>query len=90
MSGSIYDPQRLLIVKRKKEGRKREEQGREMLNHRSAEDTQTLKGTADHTMLLPISRIKEWPKSLTSLIKTQFPFQIQTNMICLWNLKEAS
>lgn len=70
MSGNIYDPQRLLIVKRKMEGRKREEQGEEMLNHFNAEDTQTLKGTADLTMLLPISRIKEWTKSIQSIIKS--------------------
>lgn len=51
MSGSIYDPQRLLIVKRKKEGRKREEQGGEMLNHLQAENTHTLKGIIDLSML---------------------------------------
>lgn len=51
MSGSIYDPQRLLIVKRKKEGRKREEQGGEMLNHLQAENTHILKGIIDLTML---------------------------------------
>lgn len=51
MSGSIYDPQRLLIVKRKKEGRKREEQGGEMLNHLQAKTTHILKGIIDLTML---------------------------------------
>lgn len=67
MSGSIYDPQRLLIVKRKKEGRKREEQGGEMLNQLQAENTRILKGIIGRAML------KSDQKSEMFMIKTQFP-----------------
>jgi len=45
MSGSIYDPQRLLIVKRKKkkEGKRGTRRGKS-LNHLQAEDTIIFKG----------------------------------------------